>query len=293
MTGTTAIGSTMPAPSYQRHQRSAIARQPGKAESVYNGNMDISQIPPVFDSHLHIIDPRFTLVANNGYTPPDFSCDDYWQRVAPLRVIGGAVVSGSFQGFDQDYLLAALATLGPGFAGVTQLPASVSDEQILELDRRGVRALRFNLKRGGSEDIKHLDRLASRVYEIARWHVELYVDSSQLQQLYPSLVKLRAFSIDHMGLSRSGWSQLLKLVEHGARVKATGFSRGDLNIPEAISQIVAINNKALMFGSDLPCTRAPRAFGEQDIDTLYHAVDSSIIKRIFADNALEFYRIDN
>ena len=254
--------------------------------------MDISILPPVFDSHLHIIDPRFPLLVNNGYTPPDFSCDDYWTRVAPLRLIGGAVVSGSFQGFDQDYLLAALATLGSGFVGVTQLPASVSDQQIVELDRRGVRALRFNLKRGGSADIKHLDRLASRVYDIARWHVELYVDSSQLQQLYPKLEKLRAYSIDHLGLSRSGWPELLRLVERGARVKATGFSRGDLNIGEAVRQITAINTKALMFGTDLPCTRAPRLFGEQDLDTLYHAIDSNILKRVFADNALEFYGID-
>ena len=43
----------------------------------------------------------------------------------------------------------ALAVLGPTFVGVTQLPADCSDEQILELDRSGVRAVRFNLRRGG------------------------------------------------------------------------------------------------------------------------------------------------
>ena len=36
--------------------------------------------------------------------------------------MGGAVVSGSFQGFDQSYLLDALDQLGPSFVGVTQLP---------------------------------------------------------------------------------------------------------------------------------------------------------------------------
>ena len=253
--------------------------------------MDFSQLPAVFDSHLHIIDPSFGLVANSGYTPPNFSCEDYWQRVAPLQVMGGAVVSGSFQGFDQDYLLAALSTLGSGFVGVTQLPVTVSDEQLQHLDRKGVRALRFNLKRGGSEDVKQLERLARRIYEIGRWHVELYVDSSQLQQLYSTLVKLPALSIDHLGLSRCGWRQVLQLVERGARVKATGFSRGNLNITDAVKEITAINAGALMFGTDLPGTRAPTAFGERDIETLFNAVDSSLIQRIFADNALEFYRL--
>lgn len=61
---------------------------------------------------------------------------------------GGAVVSGSFQGFDQDYLVAALKELGPSYVGVTQLPFSVSAEEILRLHRGGVRAIRFNFKRG-------------------------------------------------------------------------------------------------------------------------------------------------
>jgi len=43
-----------------------------------------------------------------------------------------AVVSGSFHGFDQSYLLDALALLGPGFVGVTQLPATVTDDEIRE-----------------------------------------------------------------------------------------------------------------------------------------------------------------
>ncbi|MGC1332472.1 amidohydrolase family protein, partial [Pseudomonas sp.] len=69
----------------------------------------------VFDAHCHIIDPRFPLVANEGYLPPTYTVDDYLAQAAPLGVCGGAVVSGSFQAFDQTYLLDALARLGPGF----------------------------------------------------------------------------------------------------------------------------------------------------------------------------------
>src|SRR5262245_50682452 len=84
----------------------------------------------VFDSHLHIIDHRFPIVPNQGYTPPNFTLDDYLDKAKPLGIAAGTVVSGSFQGFDQSYLRAALASLGPGWVGVTQVPADIPDAEI-------------------------------------------------------------------------------------------------------------------------------------------------------------------
>ena len=91
----------------------------------------------LFDAHLHIIDPRFPLIANQGYLPAPFTVADYRARTAAYNLIGGAIVSGSFQAFDQSYLRAALAELGPGFVGVTQLPATVRDAEILDLHNAG------------------------------------------------------------------------------------------------------------------------------------------------------------
>lgn len=76
----------------------------------------------IFDAHLHIIDQRFPLVPNQGYLPDYFSCADYLKSVDQLEVTGGVIVSGSFQGFDQSYLIDAIKTLGENFVGVTQLP---------------------------------------------------------------------------------------------------------------------------------------------------------------------------
>jgi predicted TIM-barrel fold metal-dependent hydrolase len=124
----------------------------------------------IFDSHLHILDPRFPLVPNQGYLPDPFTVDDYRARTANLGVVGGAVVSGSFQAFDRSYLVDALERLGPGFVGVVQLPATVTDEEVVRLAGAGVRALRFNQSRGGSEDLRHLEALARRVDELAAPH---------------------------------------------------------------------------------------------------------------------------
>ena len=87
----------------------------------------------------------------------------------------GAVVSGSFQAFDQSYLVAALRTLGPGFVGVTQLPTDCPDDQITALHAAGVRAVRFNLVRGATIRPDDIEQLGRRVYAIAGWHSEFYV----------------------------------------------------------------------------------------------------------------------
>jgi len=133
----------------------------------------------IFDAHLHIIDFDFPIIENQGYTPPSFLVSDYQKETANLNVHGGAIVSGSFQGFDQNYLIKALEQMGPSFCGVTQLPYTVTDDEIVDLHSKGVRALRFNIKRGGSESLSKLDYFARRVYDLVGWHSELYIDAKE------------------------------------------------------------------------------------------------------------------
>jgi predicted TIM-barrel fold metal-dependent hydrolase len=245
---------------------------------------------PVFDSHFHIIDRRFPLVENQGFLPDDFTCADYRKRASHLNLVGGAIVSGSFQALDQGYLLDALATLGPAFVGVTQLPAMVSDGELLLLDEAGVRAVRFNVKRGGSEGLEHLEEMAHRVYDLVGWHVELYIDARDLGELRATLLRLPAVSIDHLGLSAHGLPTLLKLAEQGVRIKATGFGRVDFDVKSALQQIAAANPAALMFGTDLPSTRAPRPYLDEDLLTLFDALGEDLARKALAENALEFYQ---
>jgi predicted TIM-barrel fold metal-dependent hydrolase len=246
---------------------------------------------PLFDSHFHIIDRRFPLTPNNGYLPDDLTCSDYLAAVTQYDLRGGAIVSGSFQAFDQSYLLDALHTLGPLFVGVTQLPATVTDQEILDLDGAGVRAVRFNLKRGGSEDVRHLEAMARRVHELAGWHVELYVDSRELDSLFDTLAALPAVSIDHLGLAKAGFGTLLKLAERGVRVKATGFGRVDFHVPTALRDLHAANPQALMFGTDLPSTRAPRPYADGDFLLVIETLGESAARAVFFENAAKFYRV--
>jgi predicted TIM-barrel fold metal-dependent hydrolase len=245
---------------------------------------------PLFDSHFHIIDPCFPLVPNHGYLPDAFTCEAYLQRMQGYDLRGGAVVSGSFQAFDQGYLLKALHTLGKGFVGVTQIPADTPDAELHRLNEAGVRAVRFNLKRGGSESIHQLEYMAHRVYELFRWHVELYVDAATISEIKRTLAGLPAVSIDHLGLSRLGLADVSFLLEQGLRLKVCGFGRVDFDVARVLPSLYAINPEALMFGTDLPSTRAPIPYRDEDYLLVQRALqDDKAIQAVFFDNASRFY----
>ena len=243
----------------------------------------------IFDSHFHIIDPDFPIDENQGFSPEPFTTEDYLSQLDHYDLFGGAIVSGSFQKQDQSYLINALEKLGPNFVGVTQLLAETPDDTILSLNSSGVRALRFNLKRGGSEDVSKISSFANRVYELAHWHVELYVDSIDLGELYSTITLLPAVSIDHLGLSKAGLPTLLKLAELGVKVKATGFGRVDFNPATAIIDLYKANPESLMFGTDLPSTRAPRPFHNSDISIIIDKLGNTGASQVLFHNAYNFY----
>lgn len=243
----------------------------------------------IFDAHFHIIDFDFPIIENQGYLPPSYVVEDYQNDTADLNVFGGAIVSGSFQGFDQKYLLKALKQLGSTFCGVTQLPFTVTDDEILNLNEHGIKALRFNIKRGGSEDLSKLDYFARRVHDLVGWHSELYIDAKELSENASIIEKLPAISIDHLGLSEEGLPHLLKLVDKGVHVKATGFGREDLDVKNALKSIYEINPDALMFGTDLPSTRAKRPFQYADVELIQQLFDEQATDKILYTNAFKWY----
>ena len=149
--------------------------------------------------------------------------------------------------------------------------------------------MRFNLKRGGSAGLDDLEHMARRVYDLLGWHVELYVDSGKLDTLFDRLVRLPKVSIDHLGLSKRGLGAVLRLAARGVQIKATGFARVDFNVADALRNIVKANPDSLVFGTDLPGTRAPRPFQDSDIDLVADALGEELARKVFHDNAAAFY----
>jgi predicted TIM-barrel fold metal-dependent hydrolase len=244
----------------------------------------------MFDAHFHVIDPHFPLIANKGYTPEVFTCDDYLKCTSELSIIGGTVVSGSFQGFDQAFLFDALQKLGPTFVGVIQLPVTIADSEIIKLNYAGVRGVRFNFYSGKAETLENIEYFAWRIYELANWHIELYLDSKDLLELEQHLAVLPAVVIDHLGMTQTGFSALLHLVECGVKVKASGFGRVDLNVAKALKSIANVNPSALVFGTDLPGTRARRPFKIDDLKLILDTLGETLTRQVLYDNAVNWYK---
>jgi len=258
----------------------------------------------VFDAHCHIIDRRFPHLANKGYVPPAFNCADYKATacVPPLNVVSGAIVSGSFQAYDQTYLEAALKTLGPEFVGVAQVPLSVSDDEAKRLAKLRVRAMRINLFRGDSgSSLVEAIALAKRMHALVGWHTEVYTSTASLSAAEVSLLgSLPQLAVDHLGMNGSdkGIAALLDLVDAGACVKATGFGRvgeeGEgMDVARVLQLVAERNANALIFGTDLPSTRARRPFALADVDLVVDALGPELAQRALWDNARSLYRLDN
>jgi len=245
----------------------------------------------LFDSHCHIIDHRFPIVPNQGYTPPNFPLEDYLAQAKPLGVVAGAVVSGSFQANDQTYLMDLLPKLGPAWVGVTQIPNDYPDAEIARLDALGVRAVRFNVFRGRIDSVDDIVALATRCHSVVGWHSEIYADAAALKPHIDRLAKLTKFSIDHLGMNGEGLPVLLDLVAAGWKVKATGFGRVKMDVPKVLEAVAKKSPDALVFGTDIPSTRAQRPFLTSDIDLIEKVIGPELAKKAFWDNPLALYKV--
>ena len=261
----------------------------------------------VFDAHFHVIDPSYPLVPNDGYLPPTFLATDLAAALTTLlppsfALAGGAVVSGSFQAFDQTYLVASLAALGAPYVGVAQLPPDATDVTIIALHDNGVRAVRFNLVRGMADDLAVMRSLAQRVHALVGWHCEFYVNSEKLMDagVWDLLFSLPCVVVDHVGLSEAGFPHLLRLVKGGnVYVKVTGFSRwlGSRDgLRTSLVQLLAMFPTRVVFASDLPSTRAPVPFGADDVTLLLECIAEGpwaregLQEEVFWKNAMTLYR---
>jgi predicted TIM-barrel fold metal-dependent hydrolase len=256
-----------------------------------SAGVDRTERPRLFDGHFHIIDHRFPIAANQGYTPPNFPLDAYLAEARPLGVVAGALVSGSYQANDQTYLMDALPRLGTGYVGVTQIPNDYPDAEIAKLAAIGVRGVRFNMFRGRIDSVVEIAALAQRCHSVAGWHAELYADAAALKPHVAVLSKLPQLAVDHLGMTEAGVPVLLDLVDAGCKVKATGFGRVKLDVPKTLEQVATRSANALVFGTDIPSTRAARPFTLLDIDLVENVLGPDLARKAFWDNPLALYRV--
>lgn len=245
----------------------------------------------IFDTHFHIIDHRFPINENNGFIPGEFKLAEYLHWTDILDIRGGVIIPGSYHGFDNAHIIQSIKEIGNDYIGIAQLKSNVSDDVLFALDRAGIRGLRFNVKRGIYSDPREMLSFAQRVYELLKWHVEIYPGPGFIDDNLTILTKFPSLSIDHLGVSSDNFSALLRLVQKGVMVKASGFGRVDFDVRKALKQVVDVNPVSLMFGTDLPSTRTFSSFRPENILMIKNIFDDETSDRILYKNALSFYRM--
>jgi predicted TIM-barrel fold metal-dependent hydrolase len=75
-------------------------------------------------------------------------------------------------------------------------------------------------------------------------------------------------------------------------VKATGFGRVKLDVPRTLERVARKNPNALVFGTDIPSTRAERPFLPSDIDLVEKVLGRDLAEKAFWDNPLALYRVE-
>src|SRR5687768_14290405 len=193
---------------------------------------------------------------------------------------------GLVPGQRQTYLMDILPKLGTGWVGVTQIPNDYPDAEIVKLNAIGIRAVRFNVFRGRIDSVDEIAALSKRAHAVAGWHSEIYADAAALKPHVDKLTKLPQFSIDHLGMTEEGLPVLLDLVAAGWKVKATGFGRVKMDVPKVLEAVARKSSDALVFGTDIPSTRAQRPFLASDIDLIEKVIGPDLAKKAFWDNPL-------
>ena len=221
-----------------------------------------------WDTHIHIIDPRFPLVAEPVYQPPIATAANYQSVQRRLGLGRVLVVQSSTHGTDHSCLLDALAQLGPGARGVAMVEASVANAELRRLSAGGVRAARFLMTPGGVVSWDEAARLAARVVAEG-WVVNLQIRGDTLSERSDTIARLPGpVVIDHMGNfgpiapEAPTFKRLLRLLDTGriwVKLSApyAGGRMGPFPYGSASPLARALVRHApdrLMWGSDWPHT---------------------------------------
>lgn len=177
-----------------------------------------SRVPPrSWDSHMHVTEPRYPLVANAAYKPMPHTIEDAITFESSLGIENVVLVQPSIYGFDNSCLLDALRRIGPsrGRGIVVIDPAHTEPARLRAWHTLGVRGVRINFKSSRKEPTR--GELRQTLFEHAElirplgWMIQVHTAMSMiplLEEIIPQLgVKV---CIDHFGgpdLSQVDWDK--------------------------------------------------------------------------------------
>lgn len=154
------------------------------------------------DAHCHVFGPMadFPFSTKAKYLPQDADADMLFALRDRLGFARNVIVQASCHGTDNSATLHAIARSNGRARGVAVVDPAISEGELGNLHRGGIRGVRFNFLKRLVDDApkdKFLD-LARRLPD--GWHVVVYFEADILEELRPFLSAIPVpLVIDHMG----------------------------------------------------------------------------------------------
>jgi 2-pyrone-4,6-dicarboxylate lactonase len=169
--------------------------------------------PGAVDAHCHVFGPeaKFPFAPKRKYTPCDAPKETLFQRRDFLGFDKNVIVQATCHDTDNRALVDALVSSNGKATGVAFVGEEISDAELKELDRAGVKGVRFNfIKRLVDSTPKDvMQRIAARVAKLG-WHVVVYFEQTELEEMGSFLTSLPTTLVfDHMACP-----QVAKGVDH-------------------------------------------------------------------------------
>ncbi len=196
--------------------------------------------PGAVDAHCHVFGPaaRFPYALERKYTPGDAPKEELFRLRDFLGFSRNVIVQATCHGRDNRALVDALEHAGDRARGVATVGPDISSAELRSLHASGVRGVRFNfLKRLVDFTPRaELEATARKIADLG-WHVVVYFDMADLEELEPFFVGLPTpVVIDHLGrpdvrkgTSDPSFARFVKLLE------AQRHFRVKVSCPERLS----------------------------------------------------------
>jgi predicted TIM-barrel fold metal-dependent hydrolase len=261
------------------------------------------------DSHIHIYDARFKMKWPDLRAVDNASVAEYrllQQRNGTSRVV---VVQPAAYGTDNAVTLDAVAQLGAEARGVAVVHPTVTDTELIAMNKAGIRGIRFSQHepRTAVTTADMIEPLAHRAHRLG-WHVQLHIRAEQIVEMADLIERLPGTLVfDHMarlpqpeGIRHPAFDFVRRMLDSGrAWVKLSGPYLDTKVGPPRYADIKPVGRalaehapERCVWGSDWPHPTEPHAKPDDAalFDLLQEWCDNETVRhRILVANPATLY----
>ena len=270
-------------------------------------------VPPgAVDAHCHVFGPAayFPFSPKRKYTPCDASKEQLFELRDFLGFERSVIVQATCHGNNNDALEDALLNSNDRARGIASVGEDIDHATLRRLDQAGVRGVRFNfVKRLVDTTPKETFKMISNMIAEYGWHIVVYVESQDLEELVPFLKALPTTIVfDHMarpdvtkGTDSKEFNLLMKLMENEKfwckttcpeRLTKIGPEYNYSDVLPFMQKLVTTFPDRVLWGTDWPHPNMKSHMPDDgklvDIIEMF-APDITTQKKLLVDNPLRLY----